>query len=48
MVHLAASVGCVLYRFVSWNLFRVCERDKRKISHKLQKPIQNNVLIRKK
>jgi len=37
MVGLAATVGFVLYRLLSWNLCRDCGRDKRNVSHKYKK-----------
>ena len=36
MVHLPASVGCVIYKIVSWNLFLDSERDEEIISHKIK------------
>ena len=36
MVHLVASVGCVLYTIVSWNLSLDSKEDKRNINNKIK------------
>jgi hypothetical protein len=46
MVHLAASVCCVLHRLVSWNLIPDSGREII-ISHKYRKPTKNILLVQK-
>jgi hypothetical protein len=33
IVHLAATVGCILYRLLYWKLFRDYKRDKWNMAH---------------